>query len=220
MPDTEPPEGTIEQSHGSISPNGDNDHDNLRMEIEFSEETEWSLTIAGEGTPAHALTVAAGMKVFEETGVGTSARAKWDGTSNGEPVAEGRYIWILIGRDTAGNRMQPVVGEVIVDRTAPVILGLNASDTHLKLAKKEKTKIKFDSTEKGLMRVEILNPKKQVVRVLGAVKIAGRSISVTWNGKNKKGKWVHEGKYLVQAVAEDEAGNTTLLRSLSVFCKR
>ncbi|MDQ3646257.1 MAG: thrombospondin type 3 repeat-containing protein, partial [Actinomycetota bacterium] len=205
--DNTPPEATIDLGPGSgvISPNGDGELDHLTISVDFSEYTIWTFEIVSAST---------GEIVYTAGGAGESAVIVWRGRSNGEPVADGDYIWTLSGHDEAGNDMEPLLGAVTIDTTAPRLSWVRVRPDPYSLSRHAGLGIRFRSSEAAEVDV-LIKRRGSVKRAYELTVLAGEIHRLTWDGRNSLGRYVRPGRrYRVVIVATDAAFNETLKRRL------
>jgi Ca2+-binding RTX toxin-like protein len=189
-PDLTAPSLTLIRANATfISPNGDRRQDALRVTAQFSETTTWTFEI-----------LAGASAVYVQTGKGTAMAATWNGrTGLGQRAVSDTYAWRLSGKDAAGNEITPRTGTIDVDRLHARIRNLHVRGT------KAIMRISEAATISARVR-----RGSELVRRFAAVALDGKGIvTITWNGRDERGRPAAAGRYRMVIAARDLAGNVT-----------
>jgi spore germination protein YaaH/flagellar hook assembly protein FlgD len=192
-------------SGNRLSPNGDGEHDAMRISGTGSRDVvRWDVVVApmaGDvvGTPIRRI-----------AGAGRSAGATWKGTADdGTRAADGAYRVTLRLFDAAGNaatRSWPAT----VDATPPALTvataataispdGDGVADT---------VRLRWTSAEPTRGTLRVLRGKA----VIRSWPVDGISGAVTWNGRDAAGRTVPDGRYTVVVSAADALANRATAR--------
>ncbi|MGH2694205.1 MAG: Ig-like domain-containing protein [Actinomycetota bacterium] len=217
--DTTAPEmEAFEVSYYRFSPNGDGQMDSFDVNAVFSEETKWTLSIAGGSEETQLLGTSQDSDVFGAAGAGQTMSVQWNGTAgDGIVVQDGTYLWTLTARDAAGNEMAPRTGTIVVDRTAPVFLRSKVRPNPFDPStQNHPARIRFSVNEASTVTVKIRCNGKTVKRFGPVALESSGSLRFVWNGRNERNRLVHEGRYRVVIKAVDLAANRTVNRALRI----
>ena len=178
-----------------ISPNGDGNHDAVRLAMTSSGATRWALLVA---SPAGTIRTAHGS--------GGSIAFTWRGERDGGArVADGRYTATLGVMDAAGNQARrsftivvDTTGPVISTAAAPGLLSPNGDGAQ------DATRLSWSANERGSGTVRILKGST-VVRSWTVHSVSGWATS--WDGRTAGGKRVGDGRYVLRVDLVDAGGN-------------
>lgn len=133
----------------------------------------------------------------------------------------------LAGSDPPGNPpsvggVEPQIGEVgggggggASTPTLLTITDLTTAPNPLRLNRDIGLRIRGFVSKAAVVQVMIMRADKVVRRLFNGQTSAAAWISARWDGKGRRGKRVHPGRYTVVVVAEDETG-ATVKTTLSV----
>lgn len=206
--DVEAPQVIWTQRGRYISPNGDGRRDDMTLSATFSEPTSWDLSISpANEVGANQMSGASVSRV----GSGMSVVASWSDMTIDRDLPDGTYVWTLEGEDASSNRMQPVSGVVVVDRTSPVISSIRVDPYRLR--PKTAVTITFKVSEAANVRVRVKRAGS-IVRTLGRKTLADAGkVTLVWRGRDEAGEFVPPGRYRLLIKAVDRGGTRTLDRS-------
>ncbi|MGB9613228.1 MAG: FlgD immunoglobulin-like domain containing protein, partial [Candidatus Margulisiibacteriota bacterium] len=136
----------------------------------------------------------------------------WGGTDNsGKVVADGTYVIKITGKTPDGKKdVIPVMGNIIVDATAPKLI---VPSPDISLVKGKGTiseiKISYGCSEKAEIEYEISSNEDGVVfKGTNSISDFSKQYQFAWNGKDGKGNTVKTRKhYSYKITAKDAAGN-------------
>ncbi|HJR44814.1 MAG TPA: tandem-95 repeat protein, partial [Actinomycetota bacterium] len=212
-PATAPAVSSMDVSSSVFSPNGDGKLDELVVSASMSEVANWEFSVAPEITAF----LAGAAPIYSVSGEGTSMTESWDGrTSSGDVAPDGTYVWTLTATNRRGVEMTPATGQIEIDTTAPVLLGIKALPARFELRRDDATAIVFSTTEAARGRVRIVKNGK-VVKRLGRYSIPRPGkVDFLWSGRNSRGRRVAPGRYTVVIGSIDAAFNRTTNRGLRI----
>ena len=192
-------------SGNRLSPNGDGEHDAMRVSGTGSADVvRWDVVVAPLAGDV------AGDPIRRIAGAGRSAAATWKGTADdGARAADGAYRVTLRLFDAAGNaatRSWPAT----VDATPPALTvaaaaaaispdGDGVADT---------VRLRWTSAEPTRGTLRVLRGRA----VIRSWPIDGASGAVTWNGRDAAGRTVPDGRYTVVVTAADALANRATAR--------
>lgn len=211
--DVEPPEVVWRQRGRYISPNGDGRRDDMRLTVIFSEPTTWDLSLEPVGSDVQQASDAS----VSASGSGTEVAAAWSELTAGRDVADGTYVWSLRGEDDAGNRFDPISGVVVVDRTSPALS--NAPAHPLRLFPKERAMIDLTISEAAKIRVKVVRAGSVVMRFQRQILEDAGSITVDWEGRDNKGRFLRPAAYRLVIKAVDRAGMVMVNRGTRIYIR-
>jgi spore germination protein YaaH/flagellar hook assembly protein FlgD len=195
-----------------LSPNGDAQHDTVRVAISSTDATSWRFSaspVSGSGVGAPVLT---------RTGAGGSAAVTWGGRAAGGRLApDGAYRLSLAAIDGAGNRAVRS-WTVRLDTTRP-LLGLSAAPGRFSPngdGTSDRTRLAWTASERITGKARILHGTT-VIRSWTIVNVG--SGAVTWTGTDAAGHGVADGRYTFRVAGRDTAGNLTS-RSIGIVVDR
>ena len=192
-------------SGNRLSPNGDGEHDAMRISGSGSADVvRWDVVVA----PVAGDVV--GDPIRRIAGAGRSASATWNGTADdGTRVPDGAYRVTLRLFDAAGNAATRS-WTAAVDATPPALTvaaaaaaispdGEGIADT---------VRLRWTSAEptRGILRV------LRGTTMVRAWAIDGVSGGATWNGRDAAGRTVADGRYTVAVTASDALANRATAR--------
>ncbi|MGH2811862.1 MAG: hypothetical protein ACRDI1_04015, partial [Actinomycetota bacterium] len=165
----------------AISPNSDGRMDAVTVTVTFSEPVQWSFELLGTD----------GM-VMRTADTGRTLTTEWDGTLDGKPAPDGTYRWQVTGRDMAGNPIEPVSDEVVVDRTAPKIM-----------------RVRFHRASRagrgrGMVAVTVGETSNVHVMLVGRRRTFSvamvrcpdhETVGISWTGRDIRGRKIPRGTY-------------------------
>lgn len=136
----------------------------------------------------------------------------WDGkNSSGTIVPNGSYSYRVTFTDLYGNYGTAYQGTVIVDTLIPVVSQITDTPDPFLPTGTNLSTITFNLSEKSKVNLKIYSPNGALFMDLLSNKELAASINkVTWNGKDKYGKFGADGYYKYSITAVDFAGNTSV----------
>ena len=178
-----------------ISPNGDGNHDAVRLAMTSSGATRWAIVVA---SPAGTIRTA--------HGTGGSIAFTWRGErDSGTRVGDGRYTATLGVMDAAGNQARrsftiivDTKGPAISTAASPGLLSPNGDGAQ------ETTRLSWSANERGSGAIRILKGRT-VVRSWTVHSVSGWATS--WDGRTAGGKRVADGRYMLRVDLVDAGGN-------------
>ncbi len=178
-----------------ISPNGDGNHDAVRLAMTSSGATRWAIVVA---SPAGTIRTA--------HGTGGSIAFTWRGErDSGTRVGDGRYTATLGVMDAAGNQARrsftiivDTKGPAISTAASPGLLSPNGDGAQ------ETTRLSWSANERGSGAIRILKGRT-VVRSWTVRSVSGWATS--WDGRTAGGKRVADGRYTLRVDLVDAGGN-------------
>jgi flagellar hook assembly protein FlgD len=198
-PDTTPP--TLAANIAApllISPNGDGRLETVTARGTALGGSIWTLLIS----PAADLT---GAPIRTIAGSGETIAATWDGRGEGGVyVPDGPYRLRLVASDAAGNQAtQEWI--VTLDTTPPVAAAVLAPSTLSPNGDgyAETTKVRWSAGDSVSATVDVLKS----LTVIRSAALAAGTTSWAWDGRDKSGRGVSDGLYLVRVSLRDAAGN-------------
>lgn len=132
---------------------------------------------------------ASGNVVRSFTGKTTAGRheVQWEGTDNaGNQVDTGRYTIQVNAKDTTGNDMTASTGVYTTPGSAAFSYTL--------------------ATDAAVATIVIKDASGKIIRTLPAQGSAGRH-EAEWDGRDKNGRMMQDGRYQLEIVANDSKGN-------------
>lgn len=200
--DNKSPKVSIKVPHLLFSPNGDKIKDELiiNQNIETSPEDTWKAEIKN----AKGKTI----KSYTWKGNLVPKTLKWNGKDNKEKnVPEGLYYYSISSKDKAGNKGSASTKEITLTRKYEVA-DINLENMYVSFSSQKTMKFYPSISKKSGMtswKIEIKDRNDNVVST-----IKGKNTLpdiVTWDGKNKKGVPLLDGKYLIKFTANFSSGN-------------
>ena len=144
-----------------------------------------------------------------ELDTGTKAPGRynisWDGTdAAGAAAPEGRYHWNVSATDDLG-RASSHDRPFTLDRT----LGFLNVSTGAR-------RIEFTLTRDARIRATIETRFGGILRTVAASSRAAGTVSVSWNGRDGRGKRVRRGSYVVRVAATSPVGLSELRKTFAI----
>ena len=201
------PVATGGASTDAISPNGDGRTDEMALDVSFSELTFWSFEL-NRGDDV----------IVTVEGSGHELHHAWDGMVDGGPLADGTYGWAVEGRDAAGNAMQPLQGEIVVDNSAPTI---QIMEVQRKVTRRSlmKPAMRLMLAESAHVEATLARGGR-VIAVLEVSCAPGKPRAIRWDGRDASGRRVSPGRYRLRLTATDRASNRAVRRAGKILVTR
>ena len=140
--------------------------------------------------------------------------ATWDGTAKtGATVRDGRYTFLVDGRDRVGNRTV-VPRTVLVDRT---IRSVRWSAASFDPRAKATDRAAFVLRRSATVSVAIYRGSTLIRKVWTAKALKAGTYRWTWDGRTAAGKLVKPGDYRIQVTATSRIGLTHYSRGVTVL---
>jgi hypothetical protein len=175
----------------SLSPNGDGANDSETLSYKLVRPSTVSAKLTGPDGLAREL----------DSGEKAAGRYSltWDGTdATGTPAAEGRYHWTVSATDDLG-RASTHDRSFSLDRTLGFLnVSSGARRITFTLARDAKVRVAIETRHGGILRTITAGPR------------AAGPVSVTWNGRDGRGKRVRRGTYVVHVAATSTIGLSEL----------
>jgi hypothetical protein len=175
----------------SLSPNGDGANDSETLSYKLVRPSTVSAKLTGPDGLAREL----------DSGEKPAGRYSltWDGTdATGTPAAEGRYHWTVSATDDLG-RASTHDRSFSLDRTLGFLnVSSGARRITFTLARDAKVRVAIETRHGGILRTITAGPR------------APGAVSVTWNGRDGRGKRVRRGTYVVHVAATSTVGLSEL----------
>ena len=156
------------------------------------------------------ITATDGRTVLSTGGSGDAFSVAWDGTSNGTPAPEGRYLLGIVATDAWGNDGTALSLPIVVDRTPPALTarlpaapavvspnGDGVADT---------LRTPFTATEAATLTVTVRDAAGTVVDT-SDVSVGSGAGAVIWDGRGAAGVPIPDGAYTYEIAPRDAAGN-------------
>ena len=199
--DTVAPAATVKVEYQLFSPDGDGNLDTLPIQQSSSVESLWEAHVADS----------AGKQVARWFWLGEVKPVIWTGLdAQGAKVADGRYRYVLVSTDEAGNSGRFEIDSIRTDtRPTPVTLLID-TPAFSPRAGSAKGTMKFlpnlliDQDVKG-WQIQILDATKTAVRTIKGTGLTGNEI--IFDGRNDKGFVVPDGSYAGVLSVEYQKGN-------------
>jgi|GEM_PF-3387628 flagellar hook assembly protein FlgD len=232
--DTIPPSVEATQNIYAFSPNNDGKYDSVEFGVRSSERGKLYFSVASLGSAVSGQLYS---KEFSAE-AHTEIKFNWDGAG----LPDGNYRFTVYAIDEAGNISNNVAGQVVIDTTAPTILGLNVDPNPFtpnddgikdttrfwyKLSEPAYVKCTVGS-EQGTGRIfrENEGPTENFQYPTSPLSVVASGASVlsvggwVWDGRGTRGELIG-GNYTYQIVATDNVGNqvSSDARSLVVDCE-
>jgi len=196
-----------------ISPNGDGRLDSTTIGLTATGYVKfgWAVQPYVGGIPGRAI---------RSGGVlGKTASFTWDGRdAAGTMVRDGAYVLTLWVADASNNRAA-ITKRIVVDRR-PASVGLRATPAFISPdgdGQSDSTVLSMTSDEPFSGRATLSNVAGATVRTWSFTSV--RSAGWTWNGRDRAGRTVPDGRYTLRVPGIDRAGNPTV-RTLGVNVDR
>ena len=181
----------------SLSPNGDGANDSETLSYKLVRPSTVSAKLTGPDGLAREL----------DSGEKAAGRYSltWDGTdATGIPAAEGRYHWTVSATDDLG-RASTHDRSFSLDRTLGFLnVSSGARRITFTLARDAKVRVAIETRHGGILRTITAGPR------------APGAVSVTWNGRDGRGKRVRRGTYVVHVAATSTIGLSELRAPLLI----
>ncbi|HEY7131181.1 MAG TPA: glycosyl hydrolase family 18 protein [Candidatus Limnocylindrales bacterium] len=210
--DTRPPVVTAASISGTLlSPNGDGARETVTASVVARDAARWAFGVA----PVQGRRL--GAPIVVKSGGGSRASVTWNGRSaSGAAAPDGLYKLQLLVADVAGNRTSRT-WTVRLDRTGPAVsLAGPASFSPNRDGASDGARLSWSAGEPITGTAEIRHGST-LVRSWPIP--ASRAGAVSWNGTNRAGARVADGRYAFRVVAKDASGNATI-RSIPVTVDR
>jgi outer membrane protein OmpA-like peptidoglycan-associated protein/flagellar hook assembly protein FlgD len=200
--DNTPPKGSIAADYLLFSPNGDKNKDELviRTKTEGDKNDRWTAVFYD----------ASGKKVrsYIWNTSDVPSVIKWDGRDDGGVEApEGVYTFKLDAADDAGNRIGQSINEIILTRQYEVA-DVSASVRYYSYLTPKPVLFSAALSNKTGLRDWKLTIEdaeaKEVKSITGSAALPG---GVEWDGRDRDGKKLGDGKYYYIFSAQFESGN-------------
>jgi len=144
-----------------------------------------------------------------------------------EPQKAGSYVLVWDGTDDAGNLVPPhtyviavfgwrLPANAIIVASEPIISDLLVSPTYLNpgsgaYSMNSQTTFTYTLSKAADVVATLYNEKNYLVKTVTAIGVpAGEGNTITWDGKNKDGKYAASGIYRLTLTATDGNGNKSL----------
>ena len=210
--DTSPPTvSAVSASATAISPDGDGRQDGTTLRA-----------VAGPGATAWMVRLLdhRGSLVRTFQGSGRQIKANWDGrTANGSHVADGRYLAEVRVDDVLGNTATataPLAVDTVDPRgsVSPIVPGLVAGATSHAFSPdgdgwQDRVVLRVVGGEAVRAAISVRDRSGRIV--WSAIAPMGVAPSVTWRGRDRRGRTLKDGTYRVLARVTDAAGNRSTL---------
>ncbi len=211
--DTSPPTvSAVTASVAAVSPDGDGRQDGSTLKAAAGPgATAWTLRLLDRG----------GTVVRTYQGTGREIRATWDGrTASGARVADGAYLAEARVDDALGNTATATVSLTVdtVDPSGsvlPVVPGFVGGATSHAFSPdgdgwQDRVALRVLGAEPVRAAISIRDRSGRIVWSASAP--MGAAPSVTWKGRDRRGRTLKDGTYRVLAKVTDAAGNRSTLR--------
>jgi spore germination protein YaaH/flagellar hook assembly protein FlgD len=140
--------------------------------------------------------------------------ATWDGTAkSGATVRDGRYTFLVDGRDRVGNRTV-TSRTILVDRT---IRSVRWSAASFDPRAKATDRVAFVLRRSATVSVAIYRGSTLIRKVWTAKALKAGTHRWTWDGRTAAGKLVKPGAYRIQVTATSRIGLTHYSRGVTVL---
>lgn len=133
----------------------------------------------------------------------------WDGSGDHNEIFSGKYTYIAILEDAAGNISDPRAGVINVAIDAPFVNGVYARPEIFSTKSSiNKTAIHYAIQKDAKVSISIYDSEGRFVKSLldEGMKPSGAS-SVDWDGANNSGTFESDGNYTIKVEAFDPNGN-------------
>ena len=195
--DTLPPSVKIKTQYTSFSPNKDGIKDDITIEhLDASNDSFWTLSIKASDHVVY-------KKFFEKLPLSF----KWDGTNEeGKVLPDGEYLYVLEGVDRAGNTFT-VSQKIVIDTKIPTLIASIGDNYFSPNGDGIKDYVVIDQKidKKGIWKGIIRNENGNDVYSKDWKGVLPPSFK--WDGKDKDGRVLPDGKYKYMIDGEDDAGN-------------
>jgi len=190
----------VEAGSGAFSPNGDGRGDSITVTSRASESVSWTVRFADAG----------GTVLRSVSGSGEDIAASWNGLVDGDPVPDGTYGFTISARDLWGNPEAVASGTVRVDTVPPDLAADGAPAPALFTPNgdgvTDTTRLGIATSEPGSAVVTVRDEGGATVDAY-SVAVPGSTAGVTWDGRAAGGAYVPDGRYSIEVVPQDAAGN-------------
>jgi flagellar hook assembly protein FlgD len=200
---TPPPLITQFRATSLFSPNNDGQRDQAVISVRLHEPGRVTLEVHNEEGELVALLVDK-----QERPKG-SRGTRWDGAdANGRPVPDGTYA--LNVRAQAGRKTLNRSRRMVIDTQPPRPAEMAVASSALAGPGAGQCRLSLTAADSGSVEVSAAaSSSSEAIVSLGPRPIkADGSIKWTWNGRDKSGKPVAPGLYLIRGVLRDSAGNS------------
>ena len=203
----------VEAAPTTISPNDDGMVDSTELSALFSENVNWTLTVAaGNGT-----------EVGHASGSDVNPSVDWNGLVGGAAVPDGTYTYTFRGQDPWQNADPWVAksGTVKVDTTPPSLSDVPIATDPLPWfspngdGSRDTFALKGTTSQSGKIEVGVRNAGGDLLRNFSTTVSSG-AFSIPWDGKDNDGALVPDGTYDVRLVPVDAVGNRGSSETISV----
>ena len=195
-----------------VSPNGDGRQDTVTITMAVTGHIHWGYEVAP------VVSGVVGERIRSGTVESKTVRLVWDGQAHdGVPVADGRYrITIWVG-DISDNRtvrtfdiIRDTVPIAVTTTATPLVITPNGD------GRDDKMLLAWTTGESATAVGRIFTAAMATVRSWSKTGTAG---SYTWDGRNRLGTWMPSGRYRYRILADDRAGNRTVVDRTVVIDK-
>jgi hypothetical protein len=134
-------------------------------------------------------------------------------------LAEGQWRFVVSATDDQG--LASKAERTFSVNTTLGFISLSAKTLALSRSREASLGIRFTLAHSAKIQVVVLAGDGQVVRtVFGTAAHKAGDVSVTWNGRNGRGKLVASGRYRIQVTATNDIGSMDLNASVVVHRRR
>jgi flagellar hook assembly protein FlgD len=198
----------VSDGTGAFSPNGDGSQDAYRVAVRLSESARWTMRLVNGG----------GLELARTEGTSDEAAITWAPASGSVP--DGTYSWVLWATDSWDNGPLEVDGPVIVDTRRPDVVVAVPPATVPQFSPNgdgsgDTVGFAVRASEPGSVIAAVRSAVDQVVDY-ASTSVSTSGGTVTWDGRNKDGAYVADGRYTLDFVAKDRAGNRSEAQPRSV----
>ena len=201
---------TFKAAPNPFSPNANGIRDTTTMTANFTTPLDWTLDIKKGLCPGTLL-------VRSFAGSGPSLSQVWDGKdTGGTTVPDGKYCYLVGGKDAGNVYAITVVFKGTVDTVKPVISFVSDGPDPFQHHLGQTTTINYTLSENAKVGVKIYSGATLIRTLVNNVlKLSGPNI-VIWNGRDNSNVLVPSGEYTYKITAQDPAGNSAVPASGTV----
>lgn len=189
-----------------VSPDGDGVLDTVTATLSAPGASRWVLAVAPRTATGH------GTAIRTITGPGETASATWDGTTDtGAPAPQGVYRLTMSGLDEAGNPGS-VSWEVTLDTQDPVVAASAAPAVFSPNADgvADTTRLAWSSDVAVRATISVMRGTTVVRRWTTG---SSTGTTIAWDGRDRAGRPVADGRYQLVVDAADAAGNRVAVKA-------